>query len=514
LDERLKELRKDSSCVFVCGDESKIASFTGIDTGVFQRLRNKLPPYPLTQSTYEGYIYLKTQTYCLNWKSLFENEDWEDYHGDILRPDFLFPTVDWVFRGSFKQPDPRCDVFFSMDAVDSTAHRLLRWSLDRLADRRQDFFVPQYQNIIDPNLTAVLDAATNQHCWTATDFLIEEVKVPKRNVVMTLQGCVRKALGRGLPWHSVELILSYAGDVFSVGRAHLASPLPSLPLDENRELGVAIESILTAALPLVAKLRRPALLLPGKLQAVVKAQRIYLNSGEEYTGVWHYDGLNENIVAVVLYYYCYSSDLEGGDLEFISRQPRESEFWIGGDCSPDSFARAEATSLLDELPRCRVPMKQGTLIVFSNYQLVHRVLRMINHSSTRASRDFLVLFLVDQRSPLSSTLSLPPQADHQASEAVRKSLFFAQLKPAGKFGLSSDLAYSTGNGSCALLGWMENNDHDADIWDDGGVDRSGLKCLGVMSQPPPLNRGLSWVLDDEIWGRATRSEKKKRKKRS
>ena len=500
LDEQLKELGRDASSVFILGDQRKIEAFRGVDTGVYYKLRDKLPPYPLTQASYEGYVYLKTQTYNMNWRAMVENEYGnEDRLGDTPEPVFMFPTVDWTFRGSFKQPNPHCDVFYSMDAVDSTAHRLLRWTLDRLAVQRQDFFVPQYQNIIDPNLTALLDTPTNLHRWTATDFLIEEVQLPKQTTVLTLQGCVRKAIGRSLPWHSVELILSFAGDVLALGRAHLGSPLPSLPLQENRELGVAIESILTAALPLVAKLRKPALLLPGKLQAVVKAQRIYLNPGEEYTGVWHYDGLSEEIVAVVLYYYRYSVELEGGDLEFISRQPRDSEFWIGGDCSPDAMSRKEVTSLLEELPRCRVPMKQGTLVVFSNYQLVHRVLRMVNHSATVASRDFLVLFLVDQRSPLLSTLALPQLVDKQASESLRKYLFLNQLKPAGKFGLSSDLAYSTGNGSCALLGWMENNDKDAELWDDCGLDRSGVKSLEIMSRPPPLHRGLSWVLDPELW---------------
>lgn len=32
---------------------------------------------------------------------------------------------------------------------------------------------------------------------------------------------------------------------------------------------------------------------------------------------------------------------------------------------------------------CQVPIKEGTLLVFSNYQMVHRVLKLINTSTTR-----------------------------------------------------------------------------------------------------------------------------------
>ena len=59
------------------------------------------------------------------------------------------------------------------------------------------------------------------------------------------------------------------------------------------------------------------------------------------------------------------------------------------------------------LAHCRVPIRQGTLLVFSNCQVAHRVLRMANskpqeawpwHShgiAAKASRDFVALFIVD-----------------------------------------------------------------------------------------------------------------------
>lgn len=261
-------------------------------------------------------------------------------------------------------------------------------------------------------------------------------------------------------------------------------------------MAVAIESIFTAALPLVAELRRPALLLPGKLQAVVKAQSIYLEPGEEYEGVWHYDGLNEDIVAVVLYYYRYSAQLEGGDLEFISRKPLDEEIWLQGDSN--GFPKEALEEFIGELPRARVPMKEGTLVVFSNYQLVHRVLRMVNRSDQVASRDFLVLFLVDQRSPLISTQQLPQYIDKQSSQSIREQLFFNQLKPSGHFGVYDNLVYSTGNGSCALLGWMEKNDREVSP-SRISEPRPGLLTLKLLSKSPPLHRGASWILDPEQW---------------
>jgi hypothetical protein len=70
------------------------------------------------------------------------------------------------------------------------------------------------------------------------------------------------------------------------------------PLEERA--GNAFETVLSAAAPMLAALRRPSLLLPGPLQVVCKAQRIFLQPGEVYEGVWHVDGDDENVVAVVL----------------------------------------------------------------------------------------------------------------------------------------------------------------------------------------------------------------------
>jgi len=87
----------------------------------------------------------------------------------------------------------------------------------------------------------------------------------------------------------------------------------------HKELGVAIEAVLTSALPLIAQMTRPGFLLRGKVKAVIKAQCISLSPGEEYERDWRYEGCEEEKIAVVLYCNHCSPGLEGGDLVFLRR---------------------------------------------------------------------------------------------------------------------------------------------------------------------------------------------------
>ena len=149
--------------------------------------------------------------------------------------------------------------------------------------------------------------------WCATDFLIESIPVPVMDVVVAIQCSVKRVIKRPLPWHSVSNIFAFCGSdgkfVNKIPKAHIASPIGSLAPEEYKELHVSVETILEASLPMLGNLTKPALMLPGKLQAVVKAQRIYLQPGSEYTGCWHYDGKKEDIVAVVLYYYRFTEGI-------------------------------------------------------------------------------------------------------------------------------------------------------------------------------------------------------------
>ena len=62
------------------------------------------------------------------------------------------------------------------------------------------------------------------------------------------------------------------------GKAGIASPITGLDPVNNKELYVAVENIFNVALPMLSNLKRPGLILPGKLQVVIKAQQIYLKS--------------------------------------------------------------------------------------------------------------------------------------------------------------------------------------------------------------------------------------------
>jgi len=276
-----------------------------------------------------------------------------------------------------------------------------------------------------------------------------------------------------LPPGFVNLIASFNEAAPNCARCRIRSAIPDLNPHSHAGLYVAIEEVFEASLPLLAKLRRPALLLPGPLQVVVKAQRIVLDEGETYEGIWHEDGMNESVVAVVLYvqshlihegtikpitrakqrkqrgerrkvrrgingenraaksyrplvpqarrsfacllpsvlsntrfararsarryYYRKSPTLVGGAMEFASKH--RTAMWTG-DGGGEVLDEEGATLFRDTLPRGKVGAEEGTLLVFSNYAAVHRVLRM-EAMGGAGSRDFLAFFVIDQRTPLS-----------------------------------------------------------------------------------------------------------------
>ena len=498
---------KDS--IFILGPMSEVNGFMGheANNSVYKRLITPLHNFPCAQVTKDGWIYHKDQIY-----KIFNKISTRQYERYDIYPIYKFPTVNWEIQNnsSLQIPHPDCDVYVSYDLIDKNTSKVIQWSLDRLANATNDYFVPMYQNIIDPNLT--VSQKDSKYSWMASEFIVNELPVYRNEVIYALQLSVSKTIRKKIPKYIVMEILSYLikkddRNLLSVGRAKLCSPISNLDVNEHKEFHVAVETVFNTALPLLSKLRRPALLLPGKVQAVIKAQKIYLQPEEEYTGVWHTDGKNEDIVAVILYYYRVSDNLVGGDLEFIDKRPRQDHFWLGGDCTPDTFTDQDAKDFLDEQPHCRISIKTGTLIVFSNYQFVHRVLRMVyshndsinsESSGGLASRDFLAFFIVDQRKPLISTRELHNigQAPTEFERENRENLFIDQIKPSGKFGISSDLISSTGNGCVALLGWLWDNMGESDT-SYGEADRSAIKRLPLFNLSPPLGRGISWALDSD-----------------
>ena len=486
----LKDFQKyPDDSVFVLGpDAESIEKFIGSDRnhGVWISLQTKMHPFPNAQAHKDGFLYQHDQNYHFSWWKKHQFlEDAPFSICELKTAIYEIPENCHVVK-----PHPDCDLYYSYDLIDRETHRILQMSLDTMASTTKDYFIENYQNIIDPNLTVAKQPEADKlnqirqpypssktteepFRWTATDFILEEDKINNRKA-----------------------------------KASICSQISNIDPMQNKELHVAVENVFNAALPLLSKLRRPALLLPGKVQTVIKAQRIYLKPGEEYAGVWHHDGKNEEIVAVILYYYRISDKLEGGDLEFMDK--RSQIFWLHGDCDPDSFSNEDAKKYVQDNAYCKVPIQNGTLVVFSNYQFIHRVLQMHYPSTEKgdptapggfASRDFLAFFVVDQRSPLMSTtlyqeLKSSKIKIEEANE-IRKKLFIEQIQPSGTFGVDNGV-YSTGNGSVALLGWVKNyieNPEDDKDYVYKGMDRSGLINLKLFNQVPPVSRGISWAVE-------------------
>lgn len=280
------------------------------------------------------------------------------------------------------------------------------------------------------------------------------------------------------------------------------------------------------------------------LNIPLQAQRITVpgrradGSNSEYIGLWHVDGHWEHVAAVVLYYYHVDPQLVGGDMEFCGREPI-AELGIGDGGNFTEFHRgslraglrgekAPSCECVTKLANCKVPIREGTLLVFSNCQLAHRVLRMVNQGTVEASRDFVALFVLDPafgplrpaRSVLSAGYDIVRALQHRGvsiqrcpeavglvleflhlrpSEARRKLMRIdrlrEQLQPSGEFCGSSQVVHA-GNACFTMIGWLHN------MLDKGGLeifDKAphwiGKKLLKGLDLPPKqLGRGMSEIL--------------------
>ena len=189
--------------------------------------------------------------------------------------------------------------------------------------------------------------------------------------------------------------------------------------------------------------------------------------------------------AVVLYYYRVSDGIVGGNLEFCSKATEVFEA-EGGSYDADLVRQW----LQNGIRRCQVPIREGTLLVFSNYAAVHRVLRMVAQHGA-GSRDFVAFFVVDQRKPLPS----PPLADREVRLQQRQELMAEQLKPTGRFGLDHADVYGTGNAGLADIGWVRNPNVNMPPKNFGDEFHKTVGLLEDMNLvPPPLRRGMSYAL--------------------
>ena len=285
---------------------------------------------------------------------------------ELFTPTNFFPTYNeplyHPLNSVLSKPNVDCDVYTLSDPISKSVHNTLCNALKKLGDETQDFPVPNYHNIIDPNLLVFGDQ------WIATEFLIEEVNIWTIAMEILLQKASLQLIGEELPQELIEMIRLYCvtPDYRSVQfiddhndaddfedlddddvdnekfnnnnnqnnnnnnnnnnddeldkenydpnnrnnekesktnyqnilskrinekkqikklTAKLMGPIHDLNPKKNGELFYCIQEVFQAALPLLARLRKPSLLLPGILQAVIKAQKIYLSEGEEYSGV-------------------------------------------------------------------------------------------------------------------------------------------------------------------------------------------------------------------------------------
>ena len=440
---------------------------------------------------------------------------------DCLNPSLISSSASTVGSLPQQHGTSDCDVW-SFQLPQAVTH--IKHLCDNLAHTTNDRPIPKYQMIIDPNQCVRTRKSDGKTVWVPSEFDV------------ATDGTVEMVGGERGHWMNMDAV------------QQVSTP------------------ILEHALPLLARLKKPHLLLEGqRLQVVVKAQRIILppsqentdahggdnSSTAEYVGLWHVDGEHEAVVAVVLFYYHVDSVLHGGNMEFIDRRPIDV---IGSDYCDENYRNFDQRSLRRALratdqegpgiPNCSVPIDNGTLLVFSNYQMAHRVLRMVNTSTEHsASRDFVVLFILDPASdplvPARCHLAQPflyerlitgivprKSADNgvddddnletlglcrdsarlilefmglvpslRARRQVRNALLLSQLQPKGRLGSSMAPVACTGNGCFTMIGWLNSMLlHDADDRASSKFSRAELRTRGLNMPPRQVGRGLSETL--------------------
>lgn len=387
------------------------------------------------------------------------------------------------------------DVYVAQGVLPEATRVALRRRLEALMVIRPARF---YETRIDPNVGA------DDGLWVPTVF--RTYGAPAREFVAVLLAAFRRDTGgRVMPREVVKKVLELCGgDVPSEGRCVIRSRVPDLDSRRHGNLYTLLEDIFQGSLHLLARLGMPALLFPGALQVVVKAQSIVLDEGEEYAGVWNDDGLREHVVAVVLFYYNVSPAIAGGALEFASKhKPLLCDDDYCGD-PKRHLNPAGVRNASRGLPRCIVPVETGTYVVFSNYAAVHRVLPA-EAVAAGGSRDFLAFFVIDQKS------SLPMPEDRGPLETRlqrRVNLLGEQLETRGCFGLDGSSVYSAGNGCLAEIAWLTGEGRNERFLGDSaghGLLRGAwlseplgpvIAAVSALNMKPPVrDRGSSYLAD-------------------
>lgn len=303
-----------------------------------------------------------------------------------------------------RRPHPGCDVLFCHEALSADDRVVIRSTLDELASASADYPHAKYQNVLDANLHGVrlkvgaaprfkdLDCPNNCVCGRLVPVMTHGRDSGSRYCDECGTQWEPSELGIVLPWEPCDYRwVPTEVRVSADASCRLLGPLFDLPQSaEFAPFYEAVERLCARAAPMLAALRRPAFLLPGTLQMVPKAQRILLEGGESYEGVWHQDGRHDAVQAVVLYYYRVDEALRGGAVELADKGAHDCGFGQPGDVLDTQLGR----------DGCTVDVDEGLLLVFSNMQLVHRVLTLTNTGTGCGSRDFLAFFVLDPREPV------------------------------------------------------------------------------------------------------------------
>jgi hypothetical protein len=153
---------------------------------------------------------------------------------------------------------------------------------------------------------------------------------------------------------------------------------------ETEDLYVGFEKVISRMLSMFRLLNvLPAKGTSAELQVICKAQSYTLQPGMTYKGHWHREGLDENIVAVGVYYVDIGN-LVGGAVKFRS---------AGQLPSPDYADYCESK------PEISVATKQNGCVAFAN-AIPHRVRMIQNRTARVQTRTFVNVFVVDPKRPL------------------------------------------------------------------------------------------------------------------
>lgn len=243
---------------------------------------NLLKGFPYDQAT-GGNVYLRDQILAFHCNRLLPNQRGRPcYQGfgpcaRCVREGYPIPTHPFPVWDSHQdtsdviRPNVDLDVLYSTELVSPALHSRIQARVDELACRRQDSPMPLYHNIIDPNLTVDCEGS-----WFATEFDVAEQLSAAVPAQLVLDHACARATGRRLPFGLSHHIVADLADV-GARRLHarMRTAIPGLDPHADHKLHLAVENLLTAALPMLSMLRKPALLLPGPLQVRCELLRFW-----------------------------------------------------------------------------------------------------------------------------------------------------------------------------------------------------------------------------------------------